>query len=123
MARRIWIIGAERWPRALLRAELIERGYDAVGFVTVRDAVIKLTLLRSQRPHLIVCDLLEQALEEKIAMALFREGVPVIALAGTLAADDERIRGLPWAAFLRRPITIGAIADAVGRFVTRGALG
>ena len=33
----IWIIDAEQWPRALLRAELIERGYDAVGYVTVRD--------------------------------------------------------------------------------------
>src|SRR5215471_17474158 len=27
----VWIIDAEQWPRALLRAELIERGFDAVG--------------------------------------------------------------------------------------------
>jgi len=24
----IWIIDAEQWPRVLLRAELIERGFD-----------------------------------------------------------------------------------------------
>jgi hypothetical protein len=29
----VWIIDAEQWPRALLRAELIEAGYEAIGFV------------------------------------------------------------------------------------------
>ena len=36
MASVVWIIDVDQWPRAMLRAELIERGYDAVGYVTVR---------------------------------------------------------------------------------------
>jgi hypothetical protein len=27
----VWIIDPDQWPRAMLRAELIERGVDAVG--------------------------------------------------------------------------------------------
>src|SRR5689334_9573424 len=37
----VWIVDAEHWPRAYLRAELIERGYDAVGFVGVREALAR----------------------------------------------------------------------------------
>ena len=46
----IWIVGADHWPRALLRAELIERGYDATGFPTLEDAVTRLMLTRARRP-------------------------------------------------------------------------
>lgn len=118
---RVWIIGSDLWPRAYLRAELIERGYDAVGFVTIRDAVINLFLLREHLPALIVCDLHEQAFDERLAGALFKAGVPVVAVAGAPEADDERVRNLPWVAFLRRPITIGTVADTVMRLAPPGA--
>jgi len=112
---RIWIIGSDWWPRAYLRAELIERGHDAVGFITIRDAVISLTLGRARQPALIVCDLHGQELDRGLARGLFQSGAPIIAIAGNVEADDGWIRGLPWAAFLRRPITIGSVADMVGR--------
>ena len=51
---KVWIVSADQWPRAYLRAELIERGYDAVGFVTMKDALIRLMLARSRRPALLV---------------------------------------------------------------------
>ena len=39
----LWVIDSEQWPRAYLRAELIERGYDAYGFMTVSDALDSLS--------------------------------------------------------------------------------
>jgi DNA-binding NtrC family response regulator len=115
VAGEVWIIDSDQWPRASLRAELIERGYDATGFVTIRDALVRLIVDRGRRPALIVCDLHEQGLDEKLATALFREGVPVVAIAGVPEADDEAVRALPWRAFLRRPVTIGAVAETVRR--------
>src|SRR5262249_50523834 len=35
----VWIVDGEQWPRACLCAELIERGLDGRGFVTLQDAV------------------------------------------------------------------------------------
>jgi hypothetical protein len=120
VAGEIWIIGSDQWPRASLRAELIERGYDATGFVTIRDAIVRLIVDRGRRPALIVCDLHEQGLDEKLAAALFREGVPVVAVAGVPEADDEAVRTLPWRAFLRRPLTLRAIAETVHRLTPPG---
>jgi hypothetical protein len=34
----VWIVASDHW-RAYLCAELIERGYDAVGFVTLQDVL------------------------------------------------------------------------------------
>ena len=49
--RAIWIIDAEQWPRAMLRAEMIDRGFDAVGYIAVRDAIDSLP---SRSPDAIV---------------------------------------------------------------------
>ena len=120
----LWIVSSDHGARISRRAELIERGYEATGFVTIKDALIRLVGLavaRAPRPALIVCDLHEQGLDEKLAAALFRAGVPVVALAGVPEAEDETVRALPWAVFLRRPITIGTIADTVERLVPPGA--
>jgi hypothetical protein len=111
----IWIVGSEHWPRAFLRAELIERGHDAVGFATLRDAVTGLAISPSSRPDLIVLDLHELPVaDEELVGSLFRYGVPIVAIAGAAEAGDERLRDHPWAAFLRRPITIGAIVESIG---------
>jgi hypothetical protein len=111
----IWIVGSEHWPRAFLRAELIERGHDAVGFDTLGDAVTGLATSPSSRPDLIVLDLHELPVaDEELVGSLFRYGVPIVAIAGAAEAGDERLRDHPWAGFLRRPITIGAIVESIG---------
>ena len=35
----IWIVERQQWPRALLRAELLERGYEIIGFTRVDEAL------------------------------------------------------------------------------------
>src|SRR5262245_4186694 len=109
----IWIVNVEHWPRALLRAELIERGYDATGFVKLEDAIARLMLPHAHRPALLVLDPREQVVDEARAALLARAGIPVMAVADLAHAGAA---SLGFAAeILRRPLTIGAIADAVDR--------
>jgi DNA-binding response OmpR family regulator len=108
----VWIVSAEHWPRALLRAELIERGYDAVGFVRVADL---LRAWRARRPALVVVDLAGQHGLDVAFRVWERAGVPVLGIAGAAEASWDSVRGFAWAALLRRPQTIGGIADSVDR--------
>ncbi|HVU49753.1 MAG TPA: hypothetical protein VHL80_03645 [Polyangia bacterium] len=111
-APRVFVIGRDHWARASLRAELIERGFDAVGHATIRDALLALALSPARAPKVIVVDLHEQDHDEDRLAALFLHGARVIGIAGAAeAADADR----PWAAFLRRPVTIGGVAEAVER--------
>jgi hypothetical protein len=116
----VWVVDADHWPRAYLRAELIERGYDAVGFPALRDALTALPVARARgrRPALVVVDLGALDVEPRLLDALGRAGAPVLGVAGAAAAEDELVRAFPWAALVRRPVTIGAIADAVERLIT-----
>lgn len=102
----IWIIDAEHWPRALLRAELIERGCDAVGYETVRDAIDSLPW---RRPDAIVIDLRGQPIP--VVERLLKLNVPVIVIGGAPEIHDLPDGG--WAAVMRRPVSIGEIADKV----------
>lgn len=116
--RPVWIVDLDHWPRAYLRAELIERGYDAIGFVSLRDLLLKLVLGRS-RPALAVIDLHGQEVSERELTALLGEGFPVVAVGGAAQWGDDGLRARSWAAFLRRPLTVGAVADEVDRLLKR----
>lgn len=108
----VWIIDAEQWPRALLRAELIERGFDAVSWTTVRDA---LEAVPEYFPEAIVLDLRGQPLP--LVERLPSLGVPLLIVAGVPEIND-----LPdgeWAAIMRRPVSSAAVADRVVRLVGR----
>lgn len=111
----VWIIDAEHWPRACLRAELIERGYDAVGFETVRDALVTLALPRSRPPQIVIIDLAGQKADSRQLAALAQNGRAVIGIADTIVRDQQVVLELPWLALLRRPVSLGAIGDIVDR--------
>jgi hypothetical protein len=115
----IWIVNAAHWPRAFLRAELIERGYDATGFVTLEEALhrLRLTRARERRPALLVLDRHEQAMDESASELLHHAGVPVLAVADLAHPSSERTG--PIVEVLHRPLTIGNIADAVERIAQK----
>ena len=103
----VWIIDPDQWPRALLRAELIERGYDAVGYLTVEDASRS---VGSRFPDVIIVDLRNVGRDD--VAQLFPLGVPVIGIASM--PEPEWLQEFKWGALLRRPISIGQVADRVG---------
>jgi DNA-binding NtrC family response regulator len=107
----VWIIDPDQWPRAMLRAELIERGLDAVGYLRPADA---LAHLGARFPDLIVIDL-RDATREAVAQ-LFQLGVPVIGVAAG-KPEPEWLNAYKWGALLRRPISIGEIADRTVSFL------
>ena len=111
----IWIIGADHWPRALLRAELIERGYDATGFVTLEDAARRLMLPPARRPALLVLDRRDQVVDEQTSALLSRARVPILVVADIAHPAGEPL--VPVVEILHRPVTMGSIADAVDRLI------
>jgi FixJ family two-component response regulator len=113
----IWLVDSDHWPRAYLRAELIERGYDVDGFVELTDLLARLALTPA-RPALVVVDLQGQELKERGLVALLTAGFPVVAIGGATEWGDEPLRTRGWARFLRRPLTIGEVADEVERLLT-----
>jgi len=111
----IWIVDAEHWTRACLRAELIERGYDAVGFEDVRDVLIQ-TALAPVRPALLVVTVPGQRPSDRQVDALKRNGFPIWVVGGTATSPHDPLVAVS-ARLLRRPLTIGAIADEIQRAV------
>jgi hypothetical protein len=113
----VWIVDADQWPRACLRAELIERGYDAIGFVTLRHAAAALAMGGAGDPHprVIVVDLTGQTRRATVLAALARTGARLIATGGAVELAEPELAAIPWAAVLPRPVTLGALADAVER--------
>jgi hypothetical protein len=109
----LWVIDSEQWPRACLRAELIERGYDPYGFITIRDALDCLSKGGSSKPELIILELRGQDLTRELLDALRELRVPVVGLGGNAELNQPLIKGQKWEIVLKRPVTLGQIADVV----------
>lgn len=109
LSKVIWVIDADQWPRAMLRAELIERGLDAAGYITIRDAI---DALPWRPPDAIVVDLRGQPLAQ--VESLLKIGVPVIVVGGVPEVND--LPAGDWAAVMKRPVSLGEIAERVQRF-------
>jgi DNA-binding NtrC family response regulator len=115
----VWIIDRQHWPRALLRAELIERGFDALGYEEVADALAALHHPRTGRPQVIVLEVREQDLNQDTLGLLVEAGVPIVVLGGIPELDEPAIQEFAWAAVMRRPFTLGAAADKVEELTGR----
>jgi hypothetical protein len=115
----IWIVDADQWPRASLRAELLERGYDAVGFVHLEEALARLVRPGAEPPAVLLIDLEEQTVTARQLELLARRQVRVALTGGKLALADPALTAPAAGTFraaivLPRPIRIGELADAVG---------
>lgn len=109
----LWIIDSEQWPRACLRAELIERGYNPYGYITIADALDELAQGRSERPEAIVLELRSQDITRARIDALLKLGIPTILLGGTLELNDPDIQPHSWKVVFKRPFSLGQVADTI----------
>jgi DNA-binding response OmpR family regulator len=113
---RILIVSDDQWLRAGLRGELRERGYDAVG---ARDLVEAIRVARPEPgrgPVRLVLvdqsslgDELDSGAVHELRRAIWNAGVVLIAPGNRKEADGA------WTDVLRRPISVGEIADYVAR--------
>jgi hypothetical protein len=108
----VWIIDSEQWPRALLRA---------VGFPGLGQALQELQGPSGARPWLIVLELRKQAFRRDDLYTLAREGIPVIVLGGAVELGDHLVKEFAWAAVMRRPFAIGAVAEVVEQVLGRSS--
>ncbi|MGH7583808.1 MAG: hypothetical protein ACREL5_11335 [Gemmatimonadales bacterium] len=109
---RILIISDDQWPRALLRAALIDAGHDAIGARTIDEALEYPPNEPERGPvGLIVLD--HSAMRHdgaELQRLLDRHRVPPVLLLASAVAEPPPG---PWARIARRPVTIGdAIAAA-----------
>jgi hypothetical protein len=109
----VWIIEAEQWPRAYLIAELAERGLSAIGYPHLSEAVADLRAGLTPRPGAIILELRDQYVEPSLIDALVGSGVPVVLLTGAFERDERINEGRGWAAVMKRPFTVGSVADKV----------
>lgn len=109
----IWIIDGQQWPRALIRAELIERGFAVIGHTKLHTALSWLRRPSTSRPAMIILELQDQPVSEKLLVDLAATGIPVVLLAPAIPADERISKGYRWTAVIKRPFTIGAVADRV----------
>jgi hypothetical protein len=112
----VWIVDGEQWPRACLCAELIERGLDGLGFITLQDAVHALSRPGVTTPDILVFDSLDQHVTKEMLDSVSSLGVPTILVSGN--SELELIRNHSWSVVLTRPTSLGAIADEVQDCIT-----
>lgn len=115
----IWIVDSQQWPRAYLRAELIERGFEVTGFVELGEALVAFNDPEYVTPRLIVLELQGQSITKSDLETLSHFGIPAVALGGAAELSDERIKSFKWAALMQRPFTIGRVADVVEEWLSR----
>jgi len=115
----VWIIDSEQWPRACLRAELIERGYDAYGFITIQDALEWFAQPTSLKADSIILELRGQQLTKELLDAIQNLNVPTIVLGGSTELNEPLIQERKWEEVLNRPISLGTIADVVQKKTDR----
>src|SRR5581483_6415345 len=106
----LWIVDSEQWPRVLIRAELIERGYDPCGFILLADALDAYKAGTTPKPRVLVLELRGQELTENTLREIDQLNVPVILLGSESDFRDPTIYGFPSFNKLKRPFSVGQVA-------------
>jgi hypothetical protein len=103
----------DRWTATLLRAELLERGHEASRTTHVARAILTsesgpIRVLAVEHPTM--------SARDRLVVEWFRTlaGTPKVVLLTSASAD---VGPGPWDRVLRRPITIGRIADVITELV------
>jgi hypothetical protein len=115
------VLGSE-WPeRALLRAQLIEEGYEVVAVDTW--PIPRLYRRSGMKPRVLLIDLHElpkprETLDE-VRLVLPAERVLVVTALGSLPAEQVRRFGFN---VVERPATIGEIVRSIATLLARQSL-
>jgi hypothetical protein len=113
----IWVIDREQWPRANLRALLLDHGFDALVFVELAGALAALKDPHYPKPFIVVLELHGLSPTEEEVDTLTRLSIPMVGLAGAVEMSQEWIRKIQWAALIQRPNIIGQVVDTIEELV------
>jgi len=110
---RILLVMPEHWPRALLRAELIERGYDVVGAPDLTAALLVRPVEKGRGPVRLIAidqDVMVESQGALLERLVSRHQKPRLVL---LARAQLETPPGSWDQIVRRPALIGEIATAI----------
>jgi DNA-binding response OmpR family regulator len=112
----IVLLGAEWRARALLRAQLIEEGFDVVATDTWPDA--RRHLRPGMKPRLVIVDTHELADAQQVLadLRVLMKPDRVLVLSAMSTVPEDEIQRLGFRA-VKRPIAIEQIVDAVTRII------
>ncbi len=111
---RVLLVMPDQWPRALLRAELIERGRDAVGARNLEEAMLCGPSLERGPVRVLVIDqsLCDDGSQALLKSLLSRHPGAKVLLLGRPTLPTPRG---PWIEVIERPTRIGEVATEVER--------
>jgi hypothetical protein len=98
---------------------LAERGFDALGYEVIAEAVAALQSPEIGRPQVIVLELRQQVLDRKTLGTLAKAAIPIIIPRGLPELNEPVVHEFAGAAVMKRPSTIGAVADLVEELTGR----
>jgi CheY-like chemotaxis protein len=113
---RILLVMPAQWPRALLRAALRELGYDAIGTRSVNGARALLPSREERGPVRLILidqDAITEDAQTDLEKLRRRSDAPLVLLAPATRRASEG----GWAGVLRRPLSVGELAQAIERLV------
>ena len=113
----VWIVDSQQWPRANLRALLIDRGFDAIGFIEFHQALAAWNDPDQPKPGILVLELHDLSPTDEELKALARLPIPLIALGGAVELNQDWIKEVKWRALIRRPVTIGQVAETIEKLL------
>jgi len=96
---------------------LIERGYNPYGFITIADALDSLSRGMSPKPEALVLELRGQNLTHQVIETIRKLRIPTILLGGNSELNDLLIRQHQWDIVLKRPFSLGTVADLIQKVV------
>jgi hypothetical protein len=103
----------DHWPRALLRAELIERGYDVVGAPDLSTALLSRPQEQGRAPVGVIVidqDAWVEPQSRLVDLLVSRHRNPRLVL---LARAQLEPPSIPWDKIVRKPALIGQIASEI----------
>ncbi len=87
--------------------------YDPIALERLSHALSELNRAGVEKPQIIVLGLRGQRITRRALELMAGANGPMIGIGGMLELNNPLIKDFKWADLLRRPITIGKIADAI----------
>jgi DNA-binding response OmpR family regulator len=111
---RILIAGKYWTSRALLRAQLIEEGFEVEAYDDVRAGVARLWGSRGM-PSLLLIDLLESdgPVEDIATLAHWAKLLPIWIISGRDTAGSGALAGKGFERILFRPLDVGKLVEEI----------
>ena len=113
---RILLAGKDWQARALLRAQLLEEGFDVDAHETIADALATLPLAANV-PDLFIADISasDDPSADVDALSAWSRRIPIWVIASRTYIVEKGLRGHGFEVILLRPVNVGELVDQIKR--------